>query len=255
MEGNEVKDSILLFREKLENLIDLTIEERGLIMTAIMDYMNGNDVPEMKDRAVRMAWREIANQLGRSDQKYEDKVKARSEAGKKGAAARWQNDGKTMAKMANDGNAILPDGKNSFPFLSCPDPVPDPVPDPSPVPTPGDGKPTAEEVEEYARSLGAPNFIGKVFIDYYEERGWKINGEPIRDWRALVRRWIQHDEKKQTSADVARKKPNGWNSFDQRTDDLDDETIQNMKRQHDEFLRRQQKNEDQPEDDGGGRVA
>lgn len=249
MEGNEVKESILLFREKLENLIDLTIEERGIIMTAIMNYMNGNEVPEMKDRAVRMAWREIANQLGRSDQKYEDKVKARSEAGKKGAAARWQNDGKTMAKMANDGNAILPDGKNSFPFLSCPEPVPEPipepVPDPSPVPTPGDGKPTAEEVEEYARSLGAPGFIGKVFIDYYEERGWKINGEPIRDWRALVRSWLARNEKKKTSADVARKKPNGWNNFDQRKEDLSGFEIEVMKKMIEND--RRNSDEDQPE--------
>ena len=29
------------------------------------------------------------------------------------------------------------------------------------------------------------------FIDYYSARGWKINGEPINDVRALVRNWIR----------------------------------------------------------------
>ena len=27
------------------------------------------------------------------------------------------------------------------------------------------------------------------FCDYYEARGWTINGEPVSDWRALMRSW------------------------------------------------------------------
>lgn len=246
MESDEMKDSVILYANKLEPLEDLTIEERGIILTAIMAYMVGGEVPEM-DRTVKMAWRYIDAQLKLDSEKYEETIRAaRSESGKKGAAARWGKDGKNMAnewqtdgkmaKMAVHVHDHVPDHDH------VPEPVHDPVPDP--VPTPGDGKPTAGEVEEYAASLGYPGFVGKVFIDYYEERGWKINGEPIRDWRALMRKWLQHEDKgpKVTSADVARKN-NKFKNFDERTDDLDDEVARKYREQ---IAKWRQNNEDQP---------
>ena len=30
------------------------------------------------------------------------------------------------------------------------------------------------------------------FFDYYEKRAWTIEGEPVRDWRALAVRWEEN---------------------------------------------------------------
>ena len=33
-------------------------------------------------------------------------------------------------------------------------------------------------------------------FDYYEAVGWEINGKPIKDWRAVCRRWKQYEKPK-----------------------------------------------------------
>lgn len=53
--------------------------------------------------------------------------------------------------------------------------------------------PTPDEVTEYSTSRGHP-IEGNAFCDYYTARGWQYNrGQPMKDWRAAVRTWIQRD--------------------------------------------------------------
>jgi hypothetical protein len=49
-------------------------------------------------------------------------------------------------------------------------------------------KPTADEVSEYATSIG---FVidGNDFVNYYESKGWMIGKNKMKDWRAAVRTW------------------------------------------------------------------
>lgn len=54
-------------------------------------------------------------------------------------------------------------------------------------------RPTLEEVTEYVRSQ-ALRVNAKRFFNYYESVGWKINGEPIRDWRARLCLWDSEDK-------------------------------------------------------------
>ena len=54
-------------------------------------------------------------------------------------------------------------------------------------------RPTLEEVNEYAKSQGL-QVNAKRFFNYYESVGWKINGEPIRDWRARICLWDSEDK-------------------------------------------------------------
>lgn len=54
-------------------------------------------------------------------------------------------------------------------------------------------RPTLEEVTEYVKSQGL-QVNAKRFFNYYESVGWKINGEPIRDWRARICLWDSEDK-------------------------------------------------------------
>lgn len=56
-------------------------------------------------------------------------------------------------------------------------------------------KPTPLEVSEYAKSIGFP-LDGQYFIDYQDARAWKLKGgQPIKDWKAVVRTWKRNDKK------------------------------------------------------------
>ena len=51
------------------------------------------------------------------------------------------------------------------------------------------------DVNEFFFSQGIRTFSAEDFIKQNEERGWKIDGEPIRDWKGLAVSW---DKKKKS---------------------------------------------------------
>ncbi len=51
---------------------------------------------------------------------------------------------------------------------------------------PPDVFPTVDEVAAYARERGV-DIDPQDWLSYHAERGWQINGEPIRDWKAAFR--------------------------------------------------------------------
>lgn len=53
----------------------------------------------------------------------------------------------------------------------------------------GKGPPALEEVLSYCKERHN-QVDGKRFYNYYQARGWKFkNGEPVEDWKALLRSW------------------------------------------------------------------
>jgi hypothetical protein len=61
--------------------------------------------------------------------------------------------------------------------------------------------PTLEELNEYIAENNL-NVDAKQFIDYYESNGWKVGRNPMKDWKATVRRWhrTNGDKRKYQSA-------------------------------------------------------
>lgn len=82
-----MKNSFVLYTEYAEHLQLLTMEERGILITAIMNYETGNELPEMSP-AISMAFSFIRTQLDRDRQRYEDTVAKRSAAGSASGEAR-----------------------------------------------------------------------------------------------------------------------------------------------------------------------
>lgn len=48
--------------------------------------------------------------------------------------------------------------------------------------------PAREEVEKFIREH-CSHIVDMGFFDYYDKRAWTIEGEPVRDWRALAVKW------------------------------------------------------------------
>ena len=60
-------------------------------------------------------------------------------------------------------------------------------------------KPAAEEVTEYAKSIGF-NLNGQEFINSNDAKGWVVGKThtPMKDWRAVVRTWKTNYEKRKS---------------------------------------------------------
>ena len=83
--------------EYYEEMDDLTDEEFGRLMRALLRYSMTGEKSELSGNE-RYLFKRVVNQEGRHQKHYEELSAIRSEAGRRGAAARWGTDG----KMAND---------------------------------------------------------------------------------------------------------------------------------------------------------
>jgi len=63
---------------------------------------------------------------------------------------------------------------------------------------PGNGfsPPSVEDVATYVKSLGS-SVDAQKFVDHYTAVGWKVNGSPVEDWQALVRKWEYQDRQRE----------------------------------------------------------
>lgn len=78
-----MKNSFVLYTEYAKHLSLLSMEQRGVLFTAIMAYELGDTIPDM-DGMTQMAFSFISEQLSRDKEKYESTCKKRSEAGSRG---------------------------------------------------------------------------------------------------------------------------------------------------------------------------
>ena len=53
--------------------------------------------------------------------------------------------------------------------------------------------PTIEEITAYCQEIGS-KVNPQRFFDYYTSNGWKVGRNPMKDWKATIRRWSD-DEK------------------------------------------------------------
>ena len=80
--------------------------------------------------------------------------------------------------------------------------------------------PSPAEVSEYAQQyaatknldLRAIDFDPEYFCDYYESNGWHVGKQPMKDWRATVRRWLRTSKPKNG---IAKEVPDdGFSAYD-----------------------------------------
>lgn len=80
--------------------------------------------------------------------------------------------------------------------------------------------PSPAEVSEYAQQyaatknldLRAIDFDPEYFCDYYESNGWYVGKQPMKDWKATVRRWLRTSKPKNG---IAKEVPDdGFSAYD-----------------------------------------
>lgn len=85
----ENKKSFVLYADLLKSIEHLTNEEKGILFNHLLEYVNDKN-PILEDRLVLTAWKPIELQLKRDLVKFEEVRVKRSEAGKKSAELKAQ---------------------------------------------------------------------------------------------------------------------------------------------------------------------
>ena len=97
-----MRDSFVLYTEYMAQIELLNMEQRGELLTAIMNHALGRASTEL-DAVTSMAFSFIRSRMDRDGEKYEKTVEARKEAGKMGGRpkANGFSEKQTKAKKAN----------------------------------------------------------------------------------------------------------------------------------------------------------
>ena len=98
------KDSFVLYNSYYDLLEDLDMEQRGTLLTAILEHSRGMDQTEL-DPITKLAYRVIASQLDRDRKKWECTCKKRAEAGRRGGLAKASKAKQNLANLAKAGKA------------------------------------------------------------------------------------------------------------------------------------------------------
>ena len=97
----ENKKSFVLYADLLQNIDHLTNEEKGVLFTHLLEYVNDKS-PLLEDRLILTAWKPIERQLKRDLAKFETKKTQWSEAGKRSAEVKKANKiQRTLTDVAN----------------------------------------------------------------------------------------------------------------------------------------------------------
>src|SRR5690606_4736027 len=85
------KKSFLLYSDLLAKIEMLTIEERGILFTHLLEYVNDKE-PVLTDRLLLAAWKPIELELKRDLKKYEVAKENKANGGRLGNLKRWNID-------------------------------------------------------------------------------------------------------------------------------------------------------------------
>ena len=87
----ENKKSFVLYADLLQNIDHLTNEEKGVLFTHLLEYVNDKN-PVLEDRLILTAWKPIERQLKRDLNKFEGVKEERSRSGQLGNLKRYHLD-------------------------------------------------------------------------------------------------------------------------------------------------------------------
>ena len=192
----------------LEEMEALNDAEFGRLTRALLVYsMTGEQLALCGNE--RFYAKRVMAQEDRFKASYDDISTTRREAGKAGAAARWQN-GKRIFANGKNGKAIVANGKNGNTETNTETKTN------TNTQLSNDSKgdirakrftpPTLAEVQSYVTERHSP-VDPQEFIDFYESKGWMVGKTPMKNWKAACRnaekweRWAKAADPKEKTPD------------------------------------------------------
>lgn len=208
------RNSFVLYTSYLKHIELLTIEQRGMLLTAIFKYASGAE-PDGMDDMTRMAFSFIKSDMNENAEKYQKTINARREAGKKGGRPKSSESDEKQKKQM-----LLDESKDKQKNPVYEDEYVNVNDKDKKISSRRFTPPTLEDVQAYIREQGY-SIDANRFIDFYSSKGWMVGKNKMKDWRAAVRGWAARDKPKKTC----------FNNFSDSGADWDDLAYQVMQTQ------------------------
>jgi hypothetical protein len=181
------KEYVPIFFDWLEVTQDLTAEEKGNLIDAVVAYAAGGEYEHLLSGGCKIAFRFLKGQVDRNNA-ISDK---RSAAGSNKREQNETNGNKPEQTESNSPKEKEKDKENNNENKNkkkrdvC-------------VPIRRFTPPTVEEVKQYCEERGSWLIDPLQFVNYYETRGWMLKkNQPMVDWKAAVRLWESNERKRQ----------------------------------------------------------
>lgn len=183
---------IKVFVSWLEALEPFSEEERGRLLTAMLEYAKGG-CPTLPGNE-RFIFPMIKSQLDRDRESLEKISHINSENGKKGGRPKKATESELNRSVSEKANASEKRQEKEKDKEKEEDKDKSIIKRFKP--------PTVAEVQAYCdeRQNG---INADHFVDYYATRGWKVSNNPMRDWKAAVRTWERNGYSKTQNSQTA----------------------------------------------------
>lgn len=182
----------------LEEMEALNDAEFGRLTRALLVYsMTGEQLALCGNE--RFYAKRVMAQEDRFKASYDDISTTRREAGKAGAAARWQNGKRIFANGKNGNTETNTETKTNTNTQLSNDSKGD-------IRAKRFTPPTLAEVQSYVAERHSP-VDPQEFIDFYESKGWMVGKTPMKNWKAACRnaekweRWAKAADPKEKTPD------------------------------------------------------
>ena len=185
---------VCLYLSYNQTFAPFTNEERGRIMTAMLNYASVGEEPHFEGNE-RFIWPTIKAQMDRDATAYQEKCETNARNGKLGGRPRKQTvfteterfleEPKKAKEKENDKekeNAIEIENAQGGRAQSSSAFIP----------------PTEEQIRQFCTEQNLSKTDSRKFFNYYSANGWKMGNAPMADWRAAARLWNDREIEKQS---------------------------------------------------------
>lgn len=183
-----------VFYDWVEVTGELTAQEKGRLIDAIVLYAQGGDWQEQIKGNERYLFPAFKKQIDRARETSGKRASAGSIGGKqKQTEANVSKCKQTEANASKNAKEYNNNNNNNNDKEYKNEVKGDEVP-PTPQKAPRRfTPPSVEEVAAYCRERG--NSVSpQRFVDFYAAKGWRVGSAAMKDWRAAVRTWEDRDE-------------------------------------------------------------
>ena len=167
-------------------------EERGRIMTAMLNYAATGELPLFEGNE-RYIWPTIQEQIDRDSVTYQGKCEKNKKNGKLGGRPKKQaviseterflekpkkpkeKEKEKEKKKEKENDSIEADKPPARPRFS---------------------PPSVDDVRAYCSEQGYTAVDPQRFVDYYASNGWMVGKNKMKDWKAAVRGWNSREKDK-----------------------------------------------------------
>lgn len=177
---NMAKEYVPIFFEWLDVTQDLTAEEKGNLIDAVVSYASGREYEHLLCGSCKIAFRFLKGQVDRNAAISDVRRQARQ--------------GKTQQTITNDNKTEQTESKSVKEKEKEKEKEKDKDKKKEVDPPRRFTPPTVDDVRAYCKERG--NRVDPDrFVDFYASKGWRVGNQQMKDWKASVRTWEERESK------------------------------------------------------------